>query len=296
MRLFVSDCIFNLISNRKEREMRATTLTYILAGAAAAAVIAADLPKSPAASPAAQRTAAGKVLDSLFSPDASVSRSARKSVVEQRAQLVGALIASLEGTNTDEAKRQAVIVLGVYRAEEAAPVLVRHLDWDAHWRKPIGGATYDPEQSPVRNALYMIGVAALAPLLDMATNSADTNIAAECAHICRQIDLQTLNVRVDRLMQQMPRGETRELLLQALTQSVPSNENGPLAIAGFLARAVRIDDDALVAKCVGICRSLEGQDVAEFRLKRLLEKEVDGERKARIQSALQGLQNAKDRE
>jgi hypothetical protein len=267
-------------------------MAWILVAAAAASLLVARLSTSPNGAVAAQQAAPLNTLDALLSSDASESRAARKTITEQRSKFIAAILTALRATNADQARRQCVVVLGDYRAIEAAPELAHHLDWDERWGTSLSRDN-DDEIVPVMVALERIGAPALSPLLDVAAGSADTNIAAQCAYVCRRIDSQGLACRVDRLLQQTPTGETKDRLQQALTQSLPSMSDDTPMVAKFLAHFVQLDDEPLVAKCLEICKSIEGRDVTGFRLRQLLEKEANAQRKARIESALKILQSSR---
>ena len=65
------------------------------------------------------------------------------------------------------------------------------------------------------------------------------------------------------------------------------------AIPALLARIAGEDDTKVIYKCVGICRGIEGGEVTQFRLERLLEVTTDLNQKKRIQSALEALEIVK---
>ena len=66
---------------------------------------------------------------------------------------------------------------------------------------------------------------------------------------------------------------------------------GAPAVPALLDKIAETNDDAVRAKCVSICSAIEGRDVAEFRLQKLLKSEVDATKKQRIQAALDVLKD-----
>jgi hypothetical protein len=66
---------------------------------------------------------------------------------------------------------------------------------------------------------------------------------------------------------------------------------GMPAIPALLDKIMQTDDANITKKCVSICQSIEGQDVTQFRLQGLLDKETDQTKKGRMQSALDALKN-----
>jgi len=132
-------------------------------------------------------------IDALLSTNRLVRFDAAVRLDTQRKQLVQKLIVILDGTNSIPVKLDAVIVMSEYRAPEAVPVLVSHLEWDED--APQGGmisgmmtAEKWAEYAPVRTALTKIGVAAIPALLDKISETDDTNITAECVTICHDIE------------------------------------------------------------------------------------------------------------
>ena len=68
------------------------------------------------------------LMESLVSTNSHARLSAAEELDAQRRRLVGKLMAILDSTNSDEVKMDAVVVLGEYRAVEAIPFLMDHLD------------------------------------------------------------------------------------------------------------------------------------------------------------------------
>ena len=139
------------------------------------------------------------------------------------------LMAILDSNNSDKAKVDAAIVLGEYRATEAVPVLLRHLELDevsrgGFFNGRIREEELEEKSAPVTIALEKIGMPAIPALLNKITQTDDAKIAE---------------------------------------------------------------------KCVSICQTIEGQEVTQFRLQGLLQKETDQKKKGRIQSALEALKNLK---
>jgi hypothetical protein len=71
--------------------------------------------------------------------------------------------------------------------------------------------------------------------------------------------------------------------------SIALEKIGMEAIPELLERTTQTDDTNILAKCVSICQRIEGQDVTQFRLHGLLDKETDSKKKERIQAAINAL-------
>ena len=61
---------------------------------------------------------------------------------------------------------------------------------------------------------------------------------------------------------------------------------GITTIPALLDKITQTDNPKILGKCVSICQAIEGQEVTQFRLQRLSDKETDPRKKERIQSAL----------
>jgi hypothetical protein len=135
-----------------------------------------------------------QALESLVSTNGDMRLQAAVKLDEQRRQLVQKLMAILDSTNSLIMKLDAVVVLGEYRASEAAPVLARHLEWDEiaatnnPFTKPIMTEEDWAEKSPVIFALQKIGMPAIPALLDKITQTDDAKITFECVTICNAIE------------------------------------------------------------------------------------------------------------
>ena len=83
--------------------------------------------------------------------------------------------------------------MGQYRAWEAIPVLIEHLDLDGITSR-ANRQTYEfiefsnQKGMAVSGALYFIGMPAVAPLLDKVANTDDTNTMRKCVSICGRIE------------------------------------------------------------------------------------------------------------
>jgi HEAT repeat protein len=98
----------------------------------------------------------------------------------------------LQSTNSVERKLDAVIVLGEYRAVEAVPILVDHLEWD---EATVGEVTRILPQEeveelwgPVTMALQKIGVAAVPPLLERISATDNPKLTWKCTWICSRVE------------------------------------------------------------------------------------------------------------
>ena len=108
------------------------------------------------------------------------------------------LMAILNSTNSDEVKMDAVVVLGEYRADEAIPFLMDHLDRET---KAYLSTAYilgtqmmnvwgnnEFEVEPVSGALCQIGLPAIRALLSRIEETDDAKIARKCVQICYNIE------------------------------------------------------------------------------------------------------------
>jgi hypothetical protein len=143
---------------------------------------------------------------------------------------IDSLLVILRGTNADIVKVDAAIVLGRYRATNAVPDLIEHLDLDSAGRPDhiiFGSAPFPESQEmnfPILAALMAIGKPAIPQCLDKITQT---------------------------------------------------------------------DDPITRKKCGWICNRVEGSEAAESRLKSLLEKETDTQKRARLEAALEDLEEFK---
>jgi HEAT repeat protein len=136
-----------------------------------------------------------KALESLVSTNRGIRMAAAAELDKARRQLVRELMAILGGTNSDRVKVAAAIVLGEYRASEAVPILVRHLEWDQAAPREAGGVMRHETKEeleetgwPVTQALVKIGMPAIPALLDRVTNTEDAGTTARCIWICQLIE------------------------------------------------------------------------------------------------------------
>jgi hypothetical protein len=115
----------------------------------------------------------------------------------QRRQLIGQLMEILNSTNAPEVKAETVIVLGEYRATEAVPVLVAHLEWDdviprAHRNGHMLVEDEEFVTGPVIGALCKIGSPAIPALMDRIAGTNEKNITMKCVAICTLIEGQDI--------------------------------------------------------------------------------------------------------
>ncbi len=138
----------------------------------------------------------------------------------ERKELVRGLLSILDGTNSDHVKVNAVIVLGEYRAVEAVPVLVDHLDWDgaAHggfFNARVAKEEVELKTAPVSSALIKIGTPAVPRLLAKIAETDDTNTVMKCLSICQSIEGRDLvRFRLQALLSKED-GEQRKQRFQA---------------------------------------------------------------------------------
>jgi hypothetical protein len=113
----------------------------------------------------------------------------------QRREFIGKLMAILNGNSSDDLKKYVVIVLGEYRASEAVPFIVEHLEWDdlpANQGISIDGLmTSEFVESaimPMRGALKNIGIPSIPLLLNKVVETDSTNETVKCVSVCRAIE------------------------------------------------------------------------------------------------------------
>ena len=138
------------------------------------------------------------LMETLVSTNSYARLSAVKELEAQRGQVVGKLMAILDSTNSDDVKMDAVMVLGAYRAEEAIPFLMDHLDretkaylsaadiYGAQMMNVWGNNEFEVE--PVSGALCQIGLPAIRALLSRIEETDDAKIARKCVQICYNIE------------------------------------------------------------------------------------------------------------
>ena len=132
-----------------------------------------------------------KPLEGLVSTNYGEGVGAAVVLDRQRAELVKRLLAVCNSTNSVHVKELAIIVLGQYRASEAVPFLVQHLEWDysidmmfyGGW--PRNSAESTAAMSPVGQALVNIGVPAISAVLDKIAETDDPKITESCVRVCR---------------------------------------------------------------------------------------------------------------
>jgi len=134
-----------------------------------------------------------QTLESLVSTNRNVRLDVAVKLDKQRSQLVQKLMVIIDGTNSVKVKLDAVVVLGQYRASEAVPLLVRHLEWDdagSHGEPMRPTMTEEDwaEITPVTFALEKIGIPAIPELLDKIAQTDDTNITTKCVSIFQAIE------------------------------------------------------------------------------------------------------------
>lgn len=134
--------------------------------------------------------------DERFDAAVSLDRQQRSLPEEERKQLVQKLMDILDSTNSDEVKVYAVVVLGEYRASEAVPDLVHHLEWDEKGAFGSGGPSLwapgvrEEEEltCPVSSALMNIGLPAIPALLNRITETDDSTTMDRYLRLCRAIE------------------------------------------------------------------------------------------------------------
>jgi hypothetical protein len=143
--------------------------------------------------PSADEIAQEKLLQSLVSTNREVRLASAVALDTQRKQLVQKLMGILDSTNSERVKVDAVIVLGEYRASEAAPILAHHLEWDdirsGRGFNGLMSREADMERgAAVTLALCNIGLPAFNALLDRIAETDDAKTIAKCILICQYIE------------------------------------------------------------------------------------------------------------
>ncbi len=135
--------------------------------------------------------------EALFQAITSTNRDTRLQAAIQldgeRNQLIQRLVLALNSTNQPKEKIEAVIVLGEYRAQEAVPILVDHLEWDDFASGSFFNAFVPKEESesklsPVTSALRKIGLPALPALMGRIFKTSDPRVAKKCVVCCCLIE------------------------------------------------------------------------------------------------------------
>lgn len=247
-----------------------------------------------------QKSPHDNALDSLVSANRTVRQEAVRQLDTERFQLIRQLSAILDSTNADAVRADAAIVLGEYRVAQAVPYLVHHFELDDVYPRLMGGASHMSREMmaeaslPVSSALYQIGLPAIPALLDRIVETDDTNITAKCVLVCWKIEGRDLTQhRLQELKELAADHKKNERIQSAM--DILKNVDARINTAGApeLLYTVAEEDhadmrDFIVEGCVG----RQGHEMTQLQLERLLEKETDPIKKARIQSALDTLEKS----
>ena len=245
-----------------------------------------------------------KLLDAIVSTNHSERLDAAFSLDDQRRKAVAKLLSILESTNSDSVKMEAIIVLGEYRATEAVPVLVNHLEWDYTYPpKRMGiGSPQALEQfmesvGDIASAsLWSIGSACIPALLDRIAETDETNISAKCVRICYRIEGRDLTqFRLQKLLDNATDQKKKLRVKSSLDflKTISPLEMGPAGSLEVLQGLAAMEDTNYVHFLVESCVSIQGREMTEFQLHKLLERESDQKRKERIQSAIDDVDKTK---
>ncbi len=183
-----------------------------------------NLPSRPSLS---EMDSQAKVLEALISTNSATRLSSVIQLDDQRKQLIGELMSILDSTNSDGMKMGAVVVLGKYKASEAVPFLVHHLEWEANMPMhdfleltlftPSNDEPYEINQEPVTGALCNIGMPAISSLLDEITQTDDMKISMKCVIICKRIeDSEVTQFRLQGLLEKEADPKRKERIESAL--------------------------------------------------------------------------------
>jgi len=228
----------------------------------------------------------------------STNRDVRVSAVDafrvERTRMATRLLDIINGTNSDAAKVDAVIVVGQNRLIEAVPSLVKHLELDDVYPRLGGGDSFTPralslESGPrVSDALMRIGEPAIPSLLDRIAESDDTNAIARCVQVCYRIEGRDMTqLRLQLLKSLATDQQMRGRIGSAITFLAGINPSEDLAgIPDELPLVAEESQARNVNFIVSECAVVQGRVLTELRLEALLAKETDPARRARIQSAL----------
>ncbi len=167
--------------------------TFLIAALAPALIVGqATVQERPTDRAAAGTDALPASFSQLTSSNPDVMIAGAAQLDRQRSDLIQALLGIIDSTNSPAVKVTAVTVLGEYRAAEAVPVLVQHLEWDQ--AVPGGVTKRTPREvaeivlAPVSIALQKIGMPAVAPLLARVAETDDKRTATKCVAICGRIE------------------------------------------------------------------------------------------------------------
>jgi HEAT repeat protein len=183
-----------------------------------------DSPASGSNVVAAHRISQEDPVEALVSTNHVFRLRAVRALEEQRRQLISKLMAILQSTNSVKVKFDAVMVLGAYRASEAVPFLVDHLEWD-----DLADGTRDNVfslesregvrelEGPVKYALMDIGLPAIPALLDRLKETQDARIRSRCVWIAACIEgTDVLQSSLEELLRNSTDQKGRELHQSAL--------------------------------------------------------------------------------
>jgi HEAT repeat protein len=146
------------------------------------------------AQPAPTESSQQNALQAIASTNGETRLNAAIQLDEERNRLIQGLLSVLKSTNSDTIKIEAIIVLGEYRAAEAVPLLVEHLEWDdaAHGgvfvKGPLAKEATERKLVPVVFALTKIGMPAIPAILDKISISDDNKIVKKCVACCCVIE------------------------------------------------------------------------------------------------------------
>ena len=235
-----------------------------------------------------------EALQSLLSITNAVRLNAAMQLDNRRRQLILNLLEVLESTNSDIVKLDSVIVLGQYRISEAVPLLVQHLEWDElrHLEFDSGHMLIEERMEvdqPVSSALIAIGLPAIDPLLRGITETDNTNITMKCVRVCNAIEgLNVTEFRLHELLLVAPDTKIRERIQSALNilANWKASALGPGGIPELLGKIAETDNRNMILPVLFRLEAIEGRQLTRFLLQGALDKETDGKRKGRIQSAL----------
>jgi hypothetical protein len=185
---------YRLFVRPGKETMKSRYWLFFVALAVFAFAVNQSLPQTPAAGNQSKPEATeADLLAQLVSTNVDERLHAAEELDTRRYKLIQKLVAIIQGTNSDQIKLDAVTVLGQYRASEAVPVLIEHFDLDAVKSRMDRPSWEFIERSnqrgmAVTGALFFIGLPAVAPLLDKAENTDDTNIIGKCVLLCGRIE------------------------------------------------------------------------------------------------------------
>jgi len=239
-------------------------------------------------------------LELIVSTNRSERWDAIRELGDERNLEVTRLLAIVDGTNSDLVKVDAVIVLGQYRAQEAIPVLVRHLDLDDVYPHSTGGPLrrmrmeeYFESASVVSVALWRIGSAAIPALLDKITDEGETNTIAKCVQLCCKIEGREMTqLRLAALEKLATKHQERDRIEAALgiLQNLDPFVIGSTGVVEILPRVA--DSTNMTDLLVTTCVSIQGREMTKLRLQELMQKTTDPEKTNRLQFALDILEKS----